>query len=133
MADLRGVGTLMTDETELTTNSFDLFNVPHVENVTQHGFFVELSPVNSLTNNGPFEFHISRDPDHFIALHYTRLSGRIRVVKAADGKDFADSDAISTVNLFAHSLFKQIEAEVEGVPVNDRSTSTYPIKHLSKS
>jgi len=127
MTDQRGVGTLITDETELTTSNFDFFTAPLVENVLQNGYFVELNPINVLTNNGPFEFHIARDPDHYIELPYTTLSGKLRVTKT-NNEDLESTDAVGICNMFPHSLFKQIEIEVEGKQINDITSSTYPLK-----
>jgi len=128
MADKRGTGTFVTDSTELTASNLDIFSVPVTENVLRSGFTVELNPINALADSGPFEFQLARDPDHYTYLPLTRLQGTVRIVKAADSSDLTDADTVSICNLFPHSLFKQIEIEVEGKQVNDISTSTYPIK-----
>jgi len=127
MLDNRGAGTFVTDETELTTNSLDLFTLPKIEKVLEKGSSVEINTVSALTNNGPFEFRVCRDPDNFLALHQTRLSGTVRVLKDDDAEVGAN-DSLSICNLFAHSLFSQVELYVDGVNVNDMGTSTYAIK-----
>jgi hypothetical protein len=127
MADRRGTGTFVTDATELTTSHLDLYTAPVVDNVLQSGHTVEIYPSNALTDNGPYEFYIPRDPDHYIQLPLTRLYGTVRVVKL-DGTDMTDAEKSSVCNMFPHSLFKQVEIEVEGKQINDLSSSTYPIK-----
>lgn len=128
MTDRRGTGTFVTDTTELTTSHLDLYTAPIVENVLHSGTTVEIYPTNSITNSGPFEFFMPRDSDHYVQLPLTRLYGTVRVVKISDSTDITATDQVSVCNLFPHSLFKQIEIEVEGKQINDISSSTYPIK-----
>lgn len=127
MTDKRGIGTLICDEVEMTTGNLDFFTPIITENVLKYGTDIELFPVNALTDSGPFEFQIARDPDHYIDLPLTRLSGTITVTKL-DGSPLTDVETISICNFFPHTLFKQIEIEVEGTQINDISSSTYPIK-----
>jgi len=127
MADKRGIGTLVCDDVEMTTGNFDFFTPVIPENVLRHGTTVELNPTNAILDSGPFEFQISRDPDHYIYLPLTRLYGTLKVVKL-DGSPLTSFDTTSVCNLFPQSLFKQMEIEVEGTQVNDISSSTYAIK-----
>jgi len=127
MSDKRGIGTLICDDVEMTTGNCDFFTPIVPENVLRNGVTIELNPVNAISNSGPFEFNISRDPDHYIYLPMTRLFGQVRVVKH-DGGALTDAEHTSICNLFPHSLFKQMEVEVEGTQLNDISSSTYAIK-----
>ena len=127
MSDKRGIGTMISDDVEMTTGNLDLFTPIIPEKVLLYGNTIELNPVNSISDSGPFEFHISRDPDHYLYLPLTRLYGTVRVVKL-NGDELATTDETSVCNLFPQSLFKQMEIEVEGVQVNDISTSTYALK-----
>ena len=127
MTDKRGIGTLICDDIEMTTGNCDFFTPVMPENVLRAGNTIEINPQNSMSDSGPFEFHISRDPDHYIYLPMTRLFGCIKVLKS-DGTDLLDTDAVTVCNLFPQSLFKQMEIEVEGTQINDISSSTYAIK-----
>ena len=127
MTDKRGIGTLICDDIEMTTGNMDFFTPIVPENVLRSGITIELNPVNAISNSGPFEFSISRDPDHYIYLPMTRLYGHLKVVKL-DGNPLTDVDITSVCNLFPQSLFKQMEVEVEGTQLNDISSSTYAIK-----
>ena len=127
MSDKRGIGTMISDDVEMTTGNLDLFTPIIPEKVLLYGNTIELNPVNSISDSGPFEFHISRDPDHYLYLPLTRLYGTVRVVKL-NGDELTTADETSVCNLFPQSLFKQMEIEVEGVQVNDISTSTYALK-----
>jgi hypothetical protein len=128
MTDRRGTGTFVTDTTELTTSHLDLYTAPIVENVLHSGATIEIHPTNAISNSGPYDFYLPRDADHYIQLPLTRLYGTLRIVKITDSSDLSTTDNVSVCNMFPHSLFKQIEIEVEGRQINDLSSSTYPIK-----
>jgi hypothetical protein len=127
MTDHRGIGTLINDETEMTSHGLDVFTVPPVENILKEGKTVYYYPINSVDTKGPFEFVIPKDPDTYTYLPYTRLEGEITLVKS-DGTALAATDNINVVNLFPQSLFKQVECEINGTQVCDLSTPTYAWK-----
>jgi len=148
MGDRRGLGTYITDEEELTTGNLDYFTVAPPENVLRNGTTIELNTANNFLESGPFEFHINEDPEHYIYLPMTRLHMELRIVKA-DGADWTlpqpaaaeggqapanDSNAlISHCNLLPHAMFRQIEIDINGVAVNDLSSSLYPIKSFMET
>lgn len=127
MADKLGLGTFITDQSELTTSGLDIFSVPPVDSVLKEGRSVYYYPTTSITNAGPYEFHVTRDPESFIHLPMTRLEGCVEIQKE-DGSAFAATDKISVVNLFPQSLFKQVECQLNGTEVCDLSTPTYAYK-----
>lgn len=127
MTDHRGIGTLINDETELTSHGLDVFTVPPVENILKDGKTVYYYPINSVDSKGPFEFVIPKDPDTYTYLPYTRLEGQITLTKA-DNTALAVADNVNIVNLFPQSLFKQVECEINGTQVCDLSTPTYAWK-----
>jgi len=127
MMDNRGTGTFVTDETELTTGSLDLYTVPSTEKVLEEGKTIEVNTVSALTNTGPYEFRICRDPDNYLALNQTKLCGTVRVLQN-DNSEVPANGSLSIPNLFPQTLFGQVEFYVEGVNVNDAGTATYPIK-----
>lgn len=127
MADKVGLGTFITDQSELTTSGLDIFTVPPVDTVLREGRSVYYYPTTSVTNAGPYEFHVTRDPDAFIHLPMTRLEGCLEITKS-DGAAFAATDNISVVNLFPQSIFKQVECQINGTEVCDLSTPTYAYK-----
>ncbi len=127
MADNRGLGTFINDSTESTSHGLDSFSVPPVDTILKDGKAVYYYPVTSITDSGPYEFQIVKDPDHYIHLPLTRLEGEIEIVKN-DGTAFVAADAVSVVNLFPQSIFKQVECEINGTEVCDLSTPTYAFK-----
>lgn len=127
MTDKRGIGTFICDDIEMTSSNFDFFTPVIPENVLREGVTIQLNPINSITDSGPYEFVFARDPDHYVYLPLTRLYGTVRVDKL-DGTPLTTADNTSICNLFPQSLFKQMEIEIEGTQINDISSSTYAIK-----
>ena len=132
MGDRSGLGTFVTDSTELGSEGVDFFAAPEVFHTYEKGFSVEYKPNNAITDQGPYEFIIPKDPEHYIQLNMTRLSGTLKVIKE-DGTGFTDTEKMSVCNLFPQSIIKQIEVEVEGTQVNDISSSTYAQKAFIES
>jgi hypothetical protein len=127
MADKIGLGTFINDSTELTSHGLDSFSVPPVDTVLKDGKSVYYYPVTSLTDSGPYEFQITKDPEHFIHLPMTRLEGELEI-KTSAGAAVPEADKITVVNLFTQSIFKQVECELNGTEVCDLSTPTYAYK-----
>ena len=125
--DKLGIGTFINSESELTTSALDIFSVPPVDVVLKEGKTVYYYPLNAISDSGPFEFIIPKDPDSWTSLPLTRLEGEIEL-KKSDNNAIAATDIVSVVNLFPQSLFKQIECEVNGIQVCDLSTPTYAWK-----
>jgi hypothetical protein len=127
MADKIGLGTFINDATELTSHGLDSFSVPSVDTILKEGKTVYYYPVTSITDAGPYEFQIVKDPDHYIHLPLTRLEGEIEIKDNA-GAALSDDDKCTVVNLFTQSIFKQVECEINGTEVCDLSTPTYAFK-----
>jgi hypothetical protein len=127
MAEKIGLGTFITDQTELTSSGLDSFSVPPVDTILKEGKTVYYYPVTSITDAGPYEFQIVRDPDHYIHLPMTRLEGELEI-KNTDGTAVAAADKATVCNLFTQSIFKQVECELNGTEVCDLSTPTYAYK-----
>jgi len=122
-----GIGTFVNTENELTTSALDIFSLPPVDAVLKEGKSVYYFPLNALTDSGPYEFVVPKDPDSWTCLPQTRIEGEIMLSKK-DATAIATTDNVGLVNLFPQTLFKQIEIEVNGVQVCDLSTPSYPWK-----
>jgi hypothetical protein len=127
MADKLGLGTFINDSTELTSSGLDVFSVPPVDTTLKEGKMVYYYPITSVTDQGPYEFIVVKDPDHFIHLPLTRLEGELEIVKA-DGTAVTAEDKCTVANLFPQTIFKQVECELNGTEVCDLSTPTYAYK-----
>jgi hypothetical protein len=127
MAEKIGLGTFITDQTELTSSGLDSFSVPPVDTILKDGKTVYYYPITGASDTGPYEFHIVKDPDHYIHLPMTRLEGELEI-KNGDGTDVAAADLCTVCNLFPQTIFKQVECELNGTEVCDLSTPTYAYK-----
>lgn len=127
MPDKLGIGTFVTDQLELAADSLDIFTPPPVENTLIHGKSVYYYPITAINDNGPFEFSIPSDGNEYTYLPYTRLEGKVEILKQ-DGTAIAENDLVAYCNLFPQSLFSQIECYLNNVQICDISTPTYPYK-----
>lgn len=132
-----GVGSLITEEHELATNSLDFFSMPPTESAQVVGRDHTIYMTTPLTDEGPYEFIVNNESTDFIQLDHTYLIGEVEVVAKADSEILKAADkSTSIVNNFPQTLFKQIELYLNGVCVSDLSTPTYAYKaylenHLS--
>lgn len=128
MPDTKGLGTFVTDQYELATDSIDLFSLPNAETSIVHGKSVLYYPTSPLTDDGTYEFIMANDSNEYTILDRTTIYGEIEVVKSADGAEIAAADNVSCVNMLPQALFKQIEVYLNGQLINDISTPTYAYK-----
>lgn len=125
---MAGIGTLMTENHELASSSVaDLFDLPTYEQALIHGKTLTYYPDSSVNNNGPYEIRIPSADNAYTALPLTKLHLCLEVQKE-DGSALTDTEVNSVVNLFPHSIFRQIELYVNETQINDLSTPTYPYK-----
>jgi len=130
-----GIGTFITDETEVGSGGLDIFSTPPIDKTIIHGKTVYYYPTSAVTDTGPYEFLLPADSAEYTYLPLTRLEGELEVVKT-NGTTLTDTEVNSIVNLFPSTLFRQVECEINGTQICDLSTPTYPYKsyietHLS--
>jgi len=135
MANKSGIGTFVTDEFELATDSLDLFSVPAIDQSQISGRTQTYYLHGHINDSGPYEIIMPNDSNEFTQLDSIRLNGEVEIVKA-DNSALADADVVSVVNNFPQTLFRQVEIYLNNTVVNDLSTPTYTYKaylenHLS--
>ncbi len=97
----------------------DVFSVPTTQVAVKNGFWQEINPQNTLTEAGPYEFHLPPDPHFldlsknylFLQLHIVRGNGEaLRWVPAA-GQVAAQhgGDKVGPINLLGKTFFKQVK------------------------
>ena len=127
--DKSGIGPFQTEESEYLAHSLDIFTKPTKEPTLVDGKTVLHNPLNAIDVNGPIEFIIpSHSHNEYTLLPMTRLEGELKIVNKNDGSNLAQDADVSFCNLLASSLFKQVECEINGIQINDVSTSTYAYK-----
>ena len=135
MSNSAGVGSYIESQQKLATTGIDLFTLPEIEASLITGTSITVYPQNAINDTGPYDFLIPSDDNDYTFLPLTRLYGELEVVKA-DGTAVTAAEKNGIVNLFPHSIFKQIECSINGTQIVDLSTPTYPYKafietHLS--
>ncbi|MCP4458743.1 MAG: hypothetical protein GY816_12080 [Cytophagales bacterium] len=91
-------------------SELDLFAVPPTQVAIEKGYWVEVFPKNTVTNDGPYEFEINSDP-MYLDFSSNMLYMLVRVVKG-DGGEVAKEDEkfiIAPINLFGKTFFKQVK------------------------
>lgn len=127
MPDKLGVGTFVEDQLELVSSGLDIFSIPEIDNSIIYGKTVTYYPIGAISDRGPFEFFVPHDGNDYTFLPMTRLEGEIKITKK-DGSEWAAADNIGFANLLPHTLFRQIEVEINKTQICDLSTPTYPYK-----
>jgi len=104
-------------------SELDLFSVPPTQTSIASGSTVVVHPVSSVRDSaGPIQFSIVGSTSDYLDLSNTFLHLGVKITKE-DGSDLADDDA-SPANLFMHSLFSQVDIELNGTMLSS-STNTY--------
>ena len=108
MANKSGIGTFVTDEFELATDSLDLFSVPAIDQSQISGRTQTYYLHGHINDSGPYEIIMPNDSNEFTQLDSIRLNGEVEIVKA-DNSALAEADVVSVVNNFPQTLFRQVE------------------------
>jgi hypothetical protein len=124
-----GLGGLNIPKDEAFSEGSDLFENPPVQLDYIGGSTQIFYPITGVESDGPFEFNITSDGKHYLALPQTRLYGIIQILHK-DGTTPGENEPVGVVNLFPSSLFKHIEIEVNGKKVSDATSSCYGIKSI---
>ena len=112
------------DSCECSKAELDLFTVPPTNISMVKGTMIESLPISTL-GDGPVEFHINSD-EEYIDLGRTVLYVKAKIVKK-DKSNLGDDTKVGPVNLWLHSLFFQIDIQLNGKLVTS-SINTYPYK-----
>jgi ribonucleoside-diphosphate reductase beta chain len=114
MAQLIDRNSVPSGKTEL-----DVFSVPTTQVAVKCGFWHEVYPQNTLTDDGPYEFHIPSDP-HFLDLSKNYIYLQLRITQQngqplrwdPDGADAAAQHAehkVGPITLLGKTFFKQVK------------------------
>lgn len=110
----------------------ELFSTKLTQNSVLSGQFVEIRPVNVLSDSDtPVEFYIGNEGEQYIDLPHTQLKLTVKIC-LEDGSDLPDDSTVAPVNCFLHSLFENISVEMQGKSISS-SASLYPYRALMSS
>ena len=104
-----------------TKTELDLFHVPPTQIAVEHCRWKEINLRNACTNEGPYEFHISPDPQMLhLSKNFLFMELRIR---HADGTNLVTpvaaiaGDTVAPINLLGKTFIKQIKVMLNGTEV----------------
>ena len=127
-----GIGGHSKSVVEMTTSKLDYWSPFIVENSVKRSYKIEIRP-QSISGDGPIEFHLSPDPEKFIDISALTLHGRVGVrVKGADGKwvpvskDTPKPENWGVINNFYQSLCSSVTAKVNDCEIGDIANNSYP-------
>jgi len=113
---------------ECTKTELDLFAVPPTQTSMESGNWIEYHPLTSVADGSPIEFEISGTDEDYIDFGNSLLYVKAKITRA-DGTNLADDANTGPVNLFLHSLFSQVDIELNGTLITS-STNTYPYRAI---
>ena len=102
---------------EQITNEVDLFAPIMQQSYLLNEFNREYAPLASLQSGAPIEFIVKGADQLYMDLNSSRFLVRVKITKA-DGTGL-DADTAGPVNLILHSLFREMNAELNGKPVSE--------------
>src|SRR6266436_1327954 len=106
-----------------TLPEFDLFTVPPTQLTIDKNIVTEHRPIAPISDNNiaPIEIFVNSAIDEYIQLRETLLYFKLKInIKKKDGTDptaVTEWAKIQPVNNLLHSIFKNVDLEVEGQSV----------------
>ena len=88
--------------------------------------WIEFRPVNQLGEDAAIEFHVVPQSSGYLDLKQSRLNVKFKITKG-DGSSVTDADVVAPINLVLHSLFSQVECQLQQKSVSEVGTN-YPYK-----
>lgn len=122
MMDYNGV----EDNSLVYGKELALFSIPPTNSGVEKIHWVQYQPVSNAGDDGPLEFVIGGNGNQYIDLAQTRLQVKVKVVKG-DGKSLEADEHVGPINLFLHSLWSQVEIQLQQKIVSSAGTM-YPYK-----
>ena len=99
----------LSSKTEL-----NVFSVPTTQVAVKHGYTHDVHPQNTLTDSGPYEFHMPPDP-HYLDLSRNHIYMKLSITKADgtallwDGAAVHPEDKVGPINMIGKAFFKQVK------------------------
>src|SRR5277367_1800611 len=114
---------------------FDLFGVPPTQLTVEKDVLTEHRPISILNAFSVIQYTIPTAVDEYIQLRESLIYMKIKVnIKKKDGTNVVEADwaKVAPVNYFLHSLFKQVDLEIDGKSIT-LSPQTYAYKAYFES
>ena len=92
----------------------------------EHSYYIEIPPLNALTETSPIEFHVAASNDDYLDLNNTYLFTRVKITKA-NGANLVQADDVGFINYPANTMFSQLDITL-GDRLISNSSNTYPYR-----
>ena len=103
-----------------------LFVPPPVDTSAISREWIEYRPVNQITDTSVLDFNIPAQSSAYVDLRRSVLNIKAKIVKA-DNSNPAEDEILAPVNLFLHSMFRQVDVAFQQTPLPHTGTN-YPYK-----
>ena len=111
---------LHESSSECSVSAMDLFYVPPTQTSVEKGIWVDVHQLAFVSDTGPIEFESEEKQQNFSDLTYTLLCVTVQLVKS-DGSEKDGGSKVAPVKLFLHSLFGQLDIDLNGRTISDES------------
>jgi len=101
---------------EATKSELDLFTLPPTQVVIEKTRWKEVQLSNPCTNEGPYVFHISPDPQ-MLHMGKNYLFAEMRITQ--NGVALTAEDVVAPINLIGKTFISKIQLQLNGVDVYD--------------
>ena len=107
-----------------------MFSVPPTQTSMESGKrnWIEYHPLTSVADGSPIEFEISGSGEDYIDFGNSMLYVQAKIVQP-NGTDLGAAANTAPVNVFLHSLFSQVDIQLNGTLITS-STNTYPYRAI---
>ncbi|KAK3106394.1 hypothetical protein FSP39_019074 [Pinctada imbricata] len=92
-----------------------IFEPPPTDTAILVREWIEFRPVNQLGEDAAIEFHVVPQSSGYLDLKQSRLNVKIKITKG-DGSAVTEADVVAPINLLLHSLFSQVECQMQQNP-----------------
>ena len=117
------------DYEEAEADEFSIFHRPRTFTAVEKLYYVNYRPTSQITtDSSPVEFNISGQGIDYIDLSRTKLHVKAKIT-TADGTNTKESENVSPINLWLHSLWSQIDISLNGKLITS-SSNLYPYKSM---
>lgn len=110
----------------MASNVSEYFTEEHISNTVRRSFLREFTPISTIVQSSPIEFHVAGAERLHLDLGKSYLYIRVKIVNSDDSNLTANDD-VGPVNLSLHSLFSNVDVELCGKMVND-TNGLYPYR-----
>jgi hypothetical protein len=111
------------------SNNVGLFHPPPTETGIVNTNWVQIRPSSQITSGGVIDFTVPGNTLQYINLYKTSLYVKVQVFKK-DGTKLTASDNAAPSNLLLHSLWSQIDVNIQQKSVSSGISTRYPYKAI---